>query len=145
MKDAYFRKGSPQIGCGGVLWVYIDSIIWQAKGDHDLTFLCYHRGGHVYHEWPVLNWYQFDISCLFSCKLLIFTPLVILSWGDANMSRRIRRSYTSFSLGLTYRNLSIHCYHWGTNLSKPLIGILFNLARYPVICSVVNCGRYLHI
>jgi hypothetical protein len=69
--------------------------------DHDLTFLCYHRGGHVYHEWPVLNWYQFDISCLYSCKLLVFTPLVILSWGDANMSRRIRRSYTSFSLGLT--------------------------------------------
>ena len=45
------------------------------------------------------------------------------------MSRSIRRSYLSFSLGLIWGNLSIHCYQWGTDLSKPLIDILVNLTR----------------
>jgi hypothetical protein len=37
--------------------------------------------------------------------------------------------------------MSIHCYQWGTDLFKLLIGILFNLAR-SYIFSVPNCGRF---
>jgi hypothetical protein len=39
---------------------------------HEVVFI----PSYVYNEWPVLNWYQFEFSFSYACKLLIFTPLI---------------------------------------------------------------------
>jgi hypothetical protein len=102
--------------------------------------------GHVYHEWPVLNWYQFELSFLFSCKLLIFTPLIKSTMRWCEYESVYKGIVLSFSLGLTWRNLSIHCYKWGTYLSRPLIDILLNLARSCIFqCRTVAVFSTLHI
>jgi hypothetical protein len=89
------------------------------------TFLCYRR--------------KWCLDHLMSTKSGRF-------WTGTSLSRRIRRSYLSFSLGLTWRNLSIHCYQWGTYLSRPLVGILFNLARSCIFqCRTVAVFPTLHI
>ena len=141
-----------QVNCG----------IWQDKGNHYPFLYCISdhimfylpalphevvfRPSYVYHEWPVLNWYQFELSFLFSCKLLIFTPLIKSTMRWCEYESVYKGIVLSFSLGLTWRNLSIHCYKWGTYLSIPLIDILFNLARSCNFqCRAVAVFSTLHI